>query len=957
MVQLQKCFDISSMMIAKKRNLWTISSLSTFFTDNHYFVHVKQSMRKDNVTRERRNFLSSSLSSSSSNLQQQQLQQLPPPSLSKVLVANRGEIACRIIRTCRRLEIPTVAIYSVADGPYALHAQMADEAYLIGTGPTPAESYLLQHEIVQLAQTVGAHAIHPGYGFLSENAQFAQLIHNVNQEQQQQEQQEQQQSSSNLVFVGPPPKAIQAMGSKSESKAIMDAAGVPTTPGYYETKDTWSTTTTPQDVDVLRSRAIEIGFPILIKAVMGGGGKGMRLVWNEKDFISHLESCQRESFTAFGNSTILLEKYLVNPRHVEIQIIADNYDNIVTLYERDCSLQRRHQKVIEEAPASDLSISIQQKLSTMAKKAAQAVGYVNAGTVEFLLDTQKNMTNNNKNKNNNDDESFFYFCEMNTRLQVEHAITEEITGIDLVEWQLRVAAGESLPIMNTNDIACHGHAFEARIYAEQPTRQFLPATGTIYHHGVPTTTRTTSVDNSNNNNNNNIASTTTTTTTPGTLHLENNNNNHIRVDTSIQMGHEISVYYDPMISKLIVYGPNRRQALDRFIQALQDYEIAGVPTNLDFLIQCAKHDIFQIPGAMNTGFLHDYYDLNLLNHDRYMKQQVMPPLAQVVGTFTALLYLEQRRGMNPMIGNTTTTTTAPAAAAAAAASVRATTNHHPQNPWSSSQGSWRLGGSAGRARRILNLCHSGSSSSNDDDDDDEETKMETVECISNPDGSFEILVAIVPNDDDGGDGSNDKKEQDNDSTNTTVPNPPGRQSFHIQGGFVNNNEYDNHNNNNNNNNEMEVMINETQKIRLTSVLREEKGQIIVNMWPKNLPSHYAWEVRLEHPFAPETANAKLLSMTTGATTKTKTTTTGPKGKSIKAPMPGKISRINHVVGSMVTKDNVVIVMEAMKMEHSIKATMDGIVTTLQYKVGDIVGPDDLLFEISSSTSTSSSSKE
>ena len=951
MVQLQKCFDISSMMIAKKRNLWTISSssLSTFFTDNHYFVHVKQFMRKDNVTTERRNFLSSSsLSSSSSNLQQQQqLQQLPPPQLSKVLIANRGEIACRIIRTCRRLGIPTVAIYSVADGPYALHAQMADEAYLIGTGPTPAESYLLQHEIVQLAQTVGAHAIHPGYGFLSENAQFAQLIHNVNQEQQEQ----QQQSSSNLVFVGPPPKAIQAMGSKSESKAIMDAAGVPTTPGYYETNDTWSTTTTPQDVDVLRSRAIEIGFPILIKAVMGGGGKGMRLVWNEKDFISHLESCQRESFTAFGNSTILLEKYLVNPRHVEIQIIADNYDNIVTLYERDCSLQRRHQKVIEEAPASDLSISIRQKLSTMAKKAAQAVGYVNAGTVEFLLDTQKSMTNNNNNEDEDDDKnsssssSFFYFCEMNTRLQVEHAITEEITGIDLVEWQLRVAAGESLPmIINTNDIACHGHAFEARIYAEQPTRQFLPATGTIYHHGVPPTTRTrtTSVD----KNNNNIAS---TTTTPGTLHLENNNNNHIRVDTSIQMGHEISVYYDPMISKLIVYGQNRRQALDRFIQALQDYEIAGVPTNLDFLIQCAKHDIFQIPGAMNTGFLQDYYnDLNLLlNHDdRYIKQQqIMPPLAQVVGSYTALLYMEQRRGMNPTIGNTTTTTTTPA-------SVRATTNHHhhhggglghhhPQNPWSSSQGSWRLGGSAGRARRILNLCHSGSSS-----DDDEENKKETVECISNPDGSFEILVAIVPNGDDDDCGSNDKKEQDNDSTNTTVPNPPGRQSFHIQGGFVNN-EYDNHSNNNNNN-EMEVKINETQKIRLTSILREEKGQIIVNMWPKNLPSHYAWEIRLEHPFAPETADAKLLS-TTATTT---TTTTGPKGKSIKAPMPGKISRINHVVGSTVTKDNVVIVMEAMKMEHSIKATMDGIVTTLHYKVGDIVGHDDVLFEISSTSSSS-----
>lgn len=294
--------------------------------------------------------------------------------LDKVLIANRGEIACRVIRTCQRLGIPTVAIYSSADGPDCLHAQMADEAVLIGTGPAPADSYLLQNDVLEISQETGASAIHPGYGFLSENADFCRAVRDAGR-----------------IFVGPPVPAITAMGSKSQSKAIMEEAGVPTTPGYYGDET--------QDVDLLRSKAVEIGFPLLIKAVMGGGGKGMRIVSHESDFEDALASCQRESLAAFGDDRVLLETYLPNPRHVEVQVVADTHGNVVHLFERDCSLQRRHQKIIEEAPASDLSADLRYELGEQGKRAAKAVGYVNAGTVEFLLQGDQ-----------------FYFCEMNTRL-------------------------------------------------------------------------------------------------------------------------------------------------------------------------------------------------------------------------------------------------------------------------------------------------------------------------------------------------------------------------------------------------------------------------------------------------------------------------------------------------------------------------------------------------------------
>jgi len=433
------------------------------------------------------------------------------------------------------------------------------------------------------------------------------------------------------------------MGSKSQSKAIMEKAAVPITPGFFGDEN--------QDADFLLQKAItDVGFPLLIKAVMGGGGKGMRLVWKESEFKEALSSCQRESQTAFGDSKVLMEKYLLSPRHVEVQVVADSFGNCVHLYERDCSLQRRHQKIIEEAPASDLPANIRLRLGEMGTKAAKAVGYVNAGTVEFLLDSKQ--------------PDQFYFCEMNTRLQVEHPITEQITGVDLVEWQLRIAAGEELP-MKQEDISCMGHAFVARIYAENTHKNFMPATGTIWHHSPPCDINTGA------------------------------SNDGIRVDTGLQSGQEVGVYYDPMISKLVVHDKSRELALNKLVSALKDYQIVGVPTNIEFLVACAEHPTFQKAGAVNTGFLEDHAD------DVQLEARPRPiPIAQSIGAFAALLHLEQRVGPARQL----------------------------RSPWCSTSGSWRAGGLAGRASRQLKLVG------------DQESKESFVDCISNRDGSFDIRV-------------------------------------------------------------------------------------------------------------------------------------------------------------------------------------------------------------------------
>ncbi|XVF80824.1 hypothetical protein PTKIN_Ptkin15bG0106300 [Pterospermum kingtungense] len=447
--------------------------------------------------------------------------------IEKILVANRGEIACRIMRTAKRLGIRTVAVYSDADKD-SLHVKSADEAVHIG--PPPARlSYLNGSSIVEAATRTGARAIHPGYGFLSESSEFAQLV-----------------EDKGFTFIGPPASAIRDMGDKSASKRIMGAAGVPLVPGYHGSE---------QDIEIMRLEAEKIGYPILIKPTHGGGGKGMRIVQSQNDFVDAFLGAQREAAASFGINTILLEKYITQPRHIEVQIFGDKYGNVLHLYERDCSVQRRHQKIIEEAPAPCVTDEFRSHLGQAAVSAAKAVGYYNAGTVEFIVDTVTGQ---------------FYFMEMNTRLQVEHPVTEMIVGQDLVEWQIRVANGEPLPI-NQEQVPLSGHAFEARIYAENVPKGFLPATGVLHHyHPVP------------------VSST-------------------VRVETGVEQGDVVSMHYDPMIAKLVVWGENRTAALVKLKDCLSKFQLAGVPTNINFLQRLANHKEFE-EGNVETHFIEHHKD-------------------------------------------------------------------------------------------------------------------------------------------------------------------------------------------------------------------------------------------------------------------------------------------------------------------------------------------------------------
>jgi 3-methylcrotonyl-CoA carboxylase alpha subunit len=445
---------------------------------------------------------------------------------NKILIANRGEIACRIIKTARRMGIRTVAVYSEADAN-ARHVRLADEAVLLG--PAAArESYLVADKILDAAKRTGAQAVHPGYGFLSENADFSEACAN-----------------NGITFIGPPASAIRAMGSKSEAKKIMGAANVPLTPGYHGDD---------QDPTLLHKEADQIGYPVLIKAAAGGGGKGMRLVEKSGEFLDLLASCKREATSSFGNEHVLIEKYITKPRHIEIQVFADTQGDCVYLFERDCSVQRRHQKVLEEAPAPGMTLARRQQMGEAAVAAAKAVGYVGAGTVEFIA---------------NQDGSF-YFMEMNTRLQVEHPVTEMITGQDLVEWQLRVAAGQPLPLTQER-LQIRGHALEARIYAEDANKGFLPSTGSLIRLVPPAESI------------------------------------HVRVDTGVEEGDEITPFYDPMIAKLIVWDENRDAALARMRKALADYQVAGVTTNIDFLSRLVACPAFA--GAdLDTGLIERQKD-------------------------------------------------------------------------------------------------------------------------------------------------------------------------------------------------------------------------------------------------------------------------------------------------------------------------------------------------------------
>ena len=441
--------------------------------------------------------------------------------IGKLLIANRGEIACRVIKTARRMGVRTVAVYSEADAN-ARHVRLADEAVCIG--PAAArESYLVVDKIIDAAKRTGAQAIHPGYGFLSENADFAERC-----------------ATEGLIFVGPPASSIRAMGSKSAAKSLMEKASVPLTPGYHGDN---------QDPAFLKAQADTIGYPVLIKASAGGGGKGMRLVEKGEDFEALLASCQREAKSSFGDDRVLVERYVTRPRHIEIQVFADSQGNGVYLFERDCSVQRRHQKVLEEAPAPGMSEARRREMGEAAVAAAKAVGYVGAGTVEFIAEQ----------------DGRFYFMEMNTRLQVEHPVTEMITGQDLVEWQLRVASGEPLPLRQ-DQLQIRGHALEARIYAEDANKGFLPSTGKLVHLSPPAESL------------------------------------NVRVDTGVEEGDEITPHYDPMIAKLIVWDEHRDAALARMRRALADYRVVGVTTNIDFLSRLVACPAFA--GAdLDTGLI------------------------------------------------------------------------------------------------------------------------------------------------------------------------------------------------------------------------------------------------------------------------------------------------------------------------------------------------------------------
>lgn len=444
--------------------------------------------------------------------------------MEKILIANRGEIALRIMRSAREMGIKTVAVFSEADRN-ALHVRYADEAVCIGPAPS-AQSYLLGEKIIEACQKTGAQGIHPGYGFLSENAAFARMV-----------------KSAGLILIGPSPEAMEIMGNKLSAKAAALSYQIPMVPGTEEAVT---------DLDIAQKRALEIGYPILIKAAAGGGGKGMRIVERASDFIEQMDLAVSEASSAFGDGSVFIERYVSSPRHIEIQVLGDNYGNIVHLFERDCSVQRRHQKVVEEAPSSVLSEELRRKMGESAVNAARSCNYIGAGTVEFILDENLD----------------FFFLEMNTRLQVEHPVTEMITGIDLVKEQIRIARGEPLSFTQ-DDLEIKGHAIEVRVYAEDPANNFLPDIGKLQTYVTPKG--------------------------PG-----------IRVDDGFEQGMDIPIYYDPMIAKLVSYGKDRQEAIERMIRAIDEYQITGIQTTLAFGKFVMQHEAF-VSGNFDTHFVNKYF--------------------------------------------------------------------------------------------------------------------------------------------------------------------------------------------------------------------------------------------------------------------------------------------------------------------------------------------------------------
>jgi 3-methylcrotonyl-CoA carboxylase alpha subunit len=661
---------------------------------------------------------------------------------TKILIANRGEIACRVAATARRMGIKTVAVYSEADAS-AKHVAVCDEAVLIGPAAAK-ESYLCGDKIIAVAKATGAQAIHPGYGFLSENAEFADSC-----------------AEAGLVFIGPPASAMRAMGSKSAAKQLMEKANVPLVPGYHGEQ---------QDADFLHAQADKIGYPVLLKASAGGGGKGMRVIENSAQFKDALASCKREAISSFGDDKVLAEKYLQRPRHIEIQVFADTLGNCIYLFERDCSVQRRHQKVLEEAPAPGMSAERRAAMGEAAVAAARAVGYVGAGTVEFIANQ----------------DGTFYFMEMNTRLQVEHPVTEMITGTDLVEWQLRVAAGEPLP-KQQHELAINGHAIEARIYAENPEKGFLPSIGTLRHLG-----------------------------TPGAVSFELGGDvvapAAVRIDSGVREGDAISPFYDPMIAKLIVWGADRKQALARMAQALAQYQIVGLATNIAFLKRLVEGQAFA-SADLDTGLIER-------NHDSLFPAARPAPATALALAAAALLAGERQ-------------------------SAAAQSGANAADPWGMATG-WRMNQSYARKLSFA----------------DEHTAYDTFVTYRAEDWLFSASSAA-----------------------------PQRLSLAAHNG-----------------NGYSIKLGD--QATHGTVLRDgDTFHVFAN------GAHYqlAWNDPMAHAGETESEGGRLT-----------------------APMPGKVVAVLAAKGQEVKKGEPLVIMEAMKMEHTIAAPHDGVVDDILYGVGDQV---------------------
>ena len=655
---------------------------------------------------------------------------------NKILIANRGEIACRIIKTARRMGIETVAVFSEADA-HARHVRMADEAVCIGAAPA-RESYLAIDRVIDAAKQTGAQAIHPGYGFLSESEAFSQAC-----------------EKHNIVFIGPPAAAIKAMGSKSAAKTLMQKAGVPMTPGYHGDN---------QQVSFLQEQAQQIGYPVLIKASAGGGGKGMRRVDKAEDFEAALVSCKRESLSAFGDDHVLVEKYVLKPRHIEVQVFADGQGQCVHLFERDCSVQRRHQKVLEEAPAPGMTAERRMAMGKAAVDAALAVGYVGAGTVEFIADQQ----------------GHFYFMEMNTRLQVEHPVTEMVTGVDLVEWQLRIAHGEPLPLRQ-EQLGIKGHAMEARIYAEDPSNDFLPATGRLHFMQAPAAS------------------------------------DHVRVDSGVDEGDEITPYYDPMIAKLIVWGTDRDAALGQMRRALAQYRIVGVNNNIEFLSRLVACPAFE--GADLDTALIEREASYLFPEPNHPPVQVWA-LAALAQLLQEQAELEQYEACDR------------------------------DSPWHRLDG-WRLNS---HGHRTIMLRHG--------------------------DSTMAVVIA---------------------SQAHTWQFSIGEQTVEVQGQYQRNGKLD-------------ALI---QDRRISTDVVMANGQIHV----------FLWGLSFTITAVPENDHGSAAPDDVGG---------------LSSPMPGKIIAVLAQVGESLQRGAPLVILEAMKMEHTINAPSDGKVTAFNYDVGDQVSEGDLL---------------